>query len=189
MWMYLYNSEWCLCSWLSFDHLKFLFNFFIFSSKTAIKWCPCFERVLKMTNQGELGLSRTWIQSPFGKNKTKHTYFVSNAQSHSARGVQASPSVLYKLQKSFPVASTGHGKLSFWVSGFIPTDRLHCSPWRKCLPTAVLSCTLSATIAVMKMEPAMIGLREMWPALQCLSVHSSGHLAGLPLGHLLEDGR
>lgn len=89
------------------------------------------------------------------KNKTKHTYFVSNAQSHSARVVQESLSVLYKLQKSLPVASTGHGNLSFWVSGFIPTDCLHCSPWKRCLPTAVLSCTLSATIAVMKMGLAM----------------------------------
>lgn len=50
------------------------------------------------------------------KNKTKHTYFVWNAQSYSAHVVQANPSVLYKLQKSLPVASTGLGKLSFFES-------------------------------------------------------------------------
>lgn len=49
------------------------------------------------------------------------------------------------------------------------------------------SCPLSATIAVMKTGPAVRGLRGMSPP-QSSSVRS-GHLAGPPPGHLLEDGR
>lgn len=83
----------------------------------------------------------------------------------------------------------GTGSLSFWVSGFVPTDCLHCSPWRKCLLTAVLSCALSATIAVKKIAPVGRGLRERWPSLANWTGRSSGRLAGPPLGRLLEDQR
>ena len=54
---------------------------------------------------------------------------------------------------------------------------------------AVLSGALSVTTAVMRTGLAMRRLRGMWLPLQSLSVHFSGRLAGLPLGHLLEGGR
>lgn len=50
-------------------------------------------------------------------------------------------------------------------------------------------CPLSATVAVMKMVLAMRGLGERLLPLQSLSGRSSGRLAGLPLGRLLEGGR
>lgn len=109
------KQSWCFCSLLFFGHFGFLFNF-IFISWIIIQKGPClFEESPKPYKS-----RRAWSFPrkkkkfcQFLKNKTKHTYFVLNAQSNPAHVVQASPSVLYKLQKSLPVASTGHGKLSF----------------------------------------------------------------------------
>lgn len=99
------------------------------------------------------------MQPPFEKKKDKaHALFL---KCWVTLHIRAGESVCaWRASKLVPVASTGHGDLSFWVSGLIPKDFLHCSPWRKCLPTAVLSCAFNATIAVMKMGPAMRGLRE-----------------------------
>lgn len=156
-----FNQSLCVCSWLFFSQVRLLFSFFIFSWGVIIQTRSCcvfllLKKAPKITNQGELDHSKQKYCHLL-KNKTKHTIL----RLKWAHLVQVSPSVLYRLQMSRPVASTGHGKLSFWVSGFFPTDCLHCSPWKNCLRTAVLSCALSATIAVMKMGLAMRELREV----------------------------
>lgn len=81
-------------------------------------------------------------------------------------------------------------KAVFFSQWFHPHRLSSCIlPEEKCLLTAVLSCPLSATIAIMKMGLAMRGSRETWPSLQSLSARSSGRRAGLPPGRLLEEGR
>lgn len=129
---------------------------------------------------------RAFPRSHFMKNEAKLTHFVSGV-SHSARGSAFESICTLQASKVFASGQHWAQRTVFLSQWFHPHGLSSLLTLKK--QTAVLSCPLSATKAVMKMGRAVRGSRGRKPSLQSLNVHSSVRLAGLPLGHLLENER